>query len=93
MSHLLKRCIDVVLDTMDLNAAVFNDGVRTARVSIPGLPDATRIEHLNPTQIEMKRNMSMTDANKIGLDRFQSGQPCIGIVGEILVQRVAGSPV
>ena len=46
-----------------------------------GLSHTAGIDDLHVSQVEMKRNVRVSHADVIGVDRFQPRHPAVGVVG------------
>ena len=81
--------LDVVVHPFQFDVPVFDNRVGRSRVTVTRLADTSRIEDLATAEIEMKRQVSMTDTQEVGIDIRKSSPPGIGVRGEVFIHRIA----
>ena len=85
----VDAAFDIVLHAAKFDPPVIDDDVRTARIAIARLADASGIDHAHIAEIEMVRDVGMSHADDIRLDILQSVSPSLGIVAEVFIERIA----
>ena len=81
--------VDVVLDPLQFDVTVVDDGIRRTRVAVSRLSHAAGVQDLAVTQVAMKLDVRVSDANDVGADPGESRAPEIGFIGEVLVHGIA----
>jgi len=89
-AQLRNRLVDVVLDPPQLHLSILDDGIRSARVAVPGLADTSRVHDLDPGKPQVEGKVRMPDTEKIGRQVGTAQLPGLRILAEVFVERIAG---
>ena len=85
----LHRVLDRVLDALQLDAVVLDDGVGGARVAVARLADAAGVDDQLVADLQHVGVVRVADADDVGLDVLQPPRPELDVGRGVLVERVA----
>src|SRR5262249_12605564 len=80
--------LDRVLDALDLDAGVLDDGVRGARVAVARLADTAGVDNELVPDLEYVGQGRVAYTDHVGLDPLQPALPELRLAGGVLVERV-----